>query len=262
MRHSTGYRSRWHRGAPACIALVMLVCIGFTNAASAGMPGDRGDTYAGLFAGSAWADNQIVDVEGFANWGNPGWSPDYNDSGLVFGMLAGKKFALGGWPLRFEIDATLGDLTARSNQLDPVGLDETVEVEFRWVASARVGVEHAMGPVLLFATTGMALSRIDRSVTDIDSGRDIAPHVDADDSFSDHTTEVGWVAGAGVETRWAKAWDVRLEGLYMDFGRSTHYVNHSGNNRCGPDGPNRPCAYKIDNALGVVRLALTYRFGG
>ena len=29
-------------------------------------------TYVGLFAGFGQADNRIVDVDGFANWGNPG----------------------------------------------------------------------------------------------------------------------------------------------------------------------------------------------
>ena len=252
--------SRHRHTASLVLATGMILAV-FTGMAHAQPARDSQATYAGLFTGSAWSDNQIEDVEGFANWGVSGWSLDYNDSGLVFGVLAGRKLELAGIPLRLEVDGMLGDMTARSNRVDPVGLDETVETEFRWLASARIGVEHAMGPVLLFATTGMALSRVDRSVTDIDSGRDMALHVDPDDSFSDRTTEVGWVAGAGLETRWTKAWNMRLEGLYMDFGRSTHYVNHSGNNHCGPDGLQKPCPYKIDNALGVIRLAITYRFG-
>ncbi len=240
---------------------ICLIWASSTGIARAQAPDTSGAMYAGVFAGTAWTDNQIEDVEGFANWGLPGWSLDYHDSGLVAGMLAGRRLELAGIPLRFEVDGMLGDLSARSNRLDPEGLDETVESEIRWLATARVGAEHAIGPVLLFATAGMAVSRIDRSVTDIDSGRDIAPHVDPDDSFSDQTTEVGWVLGAGLETRWMKAWEVRLEGLYMDFGKSTHVVNHSRNNRCGPGGPQRPCPYRIDNALGVVRLGITYRFG-
>ncbi len=252
--------SRHSHAASLVLATGVMLAV-FTGMAHAQPARNPGAMYAGLFTGSAWMDNRIEDVAGFANWGVLGWSLDYHDSGLVFGVLAGRKLELAGIPLRLEVDGMLGDMTARSNRVDPEGLDETVETEFRWMASARVGVEHAIGPVLLFATAGMALSRVDRSVTDIDSGLDIAPHVDPDDSFSDHTTEVGWVAGAGLETHLARAWDVRLEGLYMDFGRSTHFVNHSGNNRCGPGGLQKPCPYKIDNALGVIRLAITYRFG-
>ncbi len=250
----------WH---PVALVLAGAILLGgapglaLAESAHEGAP-----MYVGLLAGSAWSNNEIKDLEGFAHWGMPGYTLDYHDSGLVFGVLAGHRLVIAGLPLRLEIDGMIGDMTARSNRLDPEGLDETVEVEFRWLATARVGIEQAMGPVQVFASTGVALSGIDRSVTDIDSGRNIDPYVDADDSFSDHTTEVGWVAGAGIETRWSKPWDIRLEGLYMDFGQSTHYVNHSGNNRCGPDGPQRPCPYRIDNELGMVRLGVTYRFGG
>ena len=248
---------------PAILALAGAILLGAAPGITLAEPvHESAPMYAGLLAGSAWSDNEIEDPEGFAHWGMPGHTLDYPDSGLVYGVLAGRRLAIAGVPLRLEIDAMIGDMTARSNRLDPIGLDETVEVEYRWLASARVGIERAMGPVWVFATTGVALSGIDRSVTDIDSGRDIDPYVDTDDSFSDHTTEVGWVAGAGIETRWSKPWDIRLEGLYMDFGQSTHHVNHSGNNRCGPDGPQRPCPYKIDNELGMVRLGITYRFGG
>ena len=218
--------------------------------------------YGGLFAGSASLDNEIVDVEGFANWGLPGWTLDVHDSGLVAGVLGGHAFELAGIPLHLEVDAVLGDMKARSMRLDPQGLDETVEVEVRWVATARVGAEHTVGNVRVFASTGMAIAGVDRSVTDIDSGPNIDPYFDADDSFDDHTTEVGWVFGAGLSTHLARSLEVRLEGLYMDFGTSTHYVNHSGNNRCGPGGPQRPCPYKFDNELGLVRLGLTYRFDG
>lgn len=217
--------------------------------------------YGGLFAGSAWLDNEIEDVEGFANWGVRGWTLDVHDSGLVAGVLGGHAFELAGIPLYLEVDALLGDMSARSMRLDPEGLDETVEVEYRWVATARVGAEHTLGNVRVFASTGMALAGVDRSVTDIDFEPGIDPYLDADDSFADHTTEVGWVLGAGLSAHLARSLEVRLEGLYMDFGTSTHYVNHSGNNRCEPGGPQRPCPYTFDNELGLVRLGLTYRFG-
>ena len=257
------FKNPHQRGQKARRILTTAVLLAaITTTAPAQADRDSQTMYAGLIGGSSWMDNQIEDVDGFAHWGVPGWTLDYNDSGLVFGVLAGRRFSLGDLPLRFEVDGMLGDMSARSNRVDPEGLDETVETEIRWLATARIGPEHAIGPVLAFASFGVALAGIDRSVTDIDSSATVAPHVDTDDSFSDHTTEVGWVAGLGVETRWERAWDVRLEGLYMEFGKTTHYVNHSGGNRCGPGGPQRPCPYEIDHALGMVRLGITYRFGG
>ena len=42
-------------------------------------------TYVGVFAGFGQADNRIIDVDGFANWGNPGSTVDYDTSGFIGG---------------------------------------------------------------------------------------------------------------------------------------------------------------------------------
>ena len=39
------------------------------------------------------------------------------------------------------------------------------------------------------------------------------------------------------------------------------HVNHSAYNTCGRGGPRRPCAYDIENRLGLVRLAIIRRLG-
>ena len=99
----------------------------------------------GLFAGFGKTDNRIVDVEGFANWGNPGYRVGYDDSGFVGGILLGKRFDINSLPLRIELDSSFGDLSAASNRLDPVGLDETAKAEIDWVTTARAGIEQAIG---------------------------------------------------------------------------------------------------------------------
>ena len=106
---------------------------------------DRAGTYAGGFIGAGRTDNRIVDIEGFANWGNPGSVSEYDTAGLVGGVLIGKKFDVGGARLRTEIDGTFGDLMAMTNQLDPQGLDETAVSEFRWIATGRGGGERTIG---------------------------------------------------------------------------------------------------------------------
>ena len=91
---------------------------------------DRAGTYVGIFAGVVRTDNRIVDVDGFANWGNPGLVSDYDKGGFGGGMLLGKRFDIAGARLRIEVDGTFGDLPAKTNQLDPEGLDETARSEF------------------------------------------------------------------------------------------------------------------------------------
>ena len=218
-------------------------------------------TYAGSFGGVWRIDNRIVDVDGFANWGHPGSIFDFGNTGFVGGGLIGKKFTLGSAPLRIELDGTFGDLSAKTRQLDPVGLDETAEARFRWITTVRAGIEQAIDGATVFATGGLTTARIANSVTDIDFSPDMPPEVDPDDSFHDSSTEIGWVIGGGVETPLTAAWSLRFEVSYLDFGRGAHKVNRSGNNRCGPGNPRRPCSYNVENKLGIVRWAIIYRFG-
>ena len=250
-----------HRKVNALLAFLILAGAGSVRAdgsdqAASGWAG----TYAGLFAGFGKTDNRIVDVEGFANWGNPGYRVGYDDSGFVGGILLGKRFDINSLPLRIELDSSFGDLSAASNRLDPVGLDETVKAEIDWVTTARAGIEQAIGSATVFITGGLALARIDNSVTDIDFGPNRPTQVDPDDSFSAAATEIGWVSSVGVEAPFAADWRLRLEGSYLDFGRSTHYVNRSGDGRCGPGMPRRPCPYNVKNKLSIIRLTIIRQF--
>lgn len=68
----------------------------------------------------------------------------------------------------------------------------------------------------MFAVAGPALAYIVNSVTDTDySGnscleRDL--RLDADDSFRNESTRLGWTLGVGVETEMAPQWMLRLDG--------------------------------------------------
>ncbi|MDE0291987.1 MAG: outer membrane beta-barrel protein [Candidatus Dadabacteria bacterium] len=220
----------------------------------------RFDNYAGVFAGLGFMRNRILDIDGFADWGNPGSVSKYDDTGFVGGVIVGRKFDAGGLTLRMELDGTLTNVSASTDKLDPEGLDETAESEFSWIVSARGGVEQGIGCVTVFVTGGLAFAGISNSVTDIDSS-DSGSMVDPDDSFGKDSTEVGWVVGAGAEAALSDAWALRLEGLYMDFGESTHLVNRSANNRCcGPETPRRAASYEVENRLSTARLAIIRRF--
>ena len=261
------------------LAVFLLACLIIPNAGFSGvMPDDPApseivdsaaqseielasfNNYAGVFMGAGFMKNRIVDIDGFANWGNPDSVSDYDDTGFVGGVLVGGKFDIGCLTLRMELDGTLANVSASTNKLDPEGLDETAEAEFSWIVSARGGVEQAVGRVTVFVTGGLAFAGISNSVTDIDSNES-GSMVDPDDSFSKDSTEVGWVVGAGLEAALSDAWALRLEGSYLDFGESTHLVNRSANNRCcGPETPRRAAYYEVENKLSIARLAIIRRF--
>ncbi len=247
------------------LAFLIIPDTGFAGAAPDSSPQNeteniRFDKYAGIFIGPGFTKNRIIDVDGFADWGNPGSVSKYDDTGFVGGVLLGRKFDAGGLTLRMELDGALTNVSASTNKLDPEGLDETAESEFSWIVSVRGGVEQAVGRVTVFGTTGLAFAGISNSVTDIDSS-DSGSMVDPDDSFSKDSTEVGWVIGAGAEAALSDAWTLRLEGLYLDFGESTHLVNRSANNRCcGAETPRRAASYEVENTISTARLAIIRRF--
>lgn len=217
--------------------------------------------YAGIFVGAGRPDSRIVDIEGFANWGHPGWAVDYAADGFLAGALAGRKLEIAGLPLRVEIDAMFGDLDGSSNQLDPAGLDETAESKFLWTTTAKLGVEVPLGHLTVFFAGGAAAARIDNLAIDVDFGPGRPTRPDPDDSFRDRSIHLGWILAAGLEFPLADDWMLRLEGANLDFGEETYEVNHSGDGRCGPGGERRPCPYSVDNRLRLVRLAITRPFG-
>ena len=226
------------------------------------------DYYIGVFVGSGRVYNDFVDVEGFANWGHPGSSVDYDNTEDVGGLLIGKKVNINGMPLRLEIDGTFGNLSASTNKLDPIGLDETAETNIRWIVTTRAGIEKDLGPVTVFASGGLAVARVSNSVIDIDFGPNKPPQKDLDDSFFDDSIQLGFVLGMGTEVSLSDArtlqnnegWTLRMEGVYINLGEDTYHVNHSGGNSCGPNGPRRPCSYTIKNETSILRLVVIRQF--
>ena len=64
---------------------VLLLLTAFAGAGAAQADENDADTavewkgaYAGVFVGSGRAANRIIDIDGFANWGNPGWAVKYD----------------------------------------------------------------------------------------------------------------------------------------------------------------------------------------
>ena len=247
-RLPSGRGSAWRRAILALPVLAMLAHGGPANAANDDAFGRTG-FYAGVFAGAGRVDGRIVDTDGFSYSGRAGWTVDYDDAGFAGGALVGRKFEIRGVPLRAELDATFGGMSAKTGRIDPrfQPPDETVHSKFRWVATARAGVERVIGRATVFASAGLALARIENSLTDLDAYRDRngewvllpngrpAQRMDPDDSFRDGSTEFGWVIGAGIETSLNDAWTLRLEGSYLDFGESSHDANRSGDDMNGSE---------------------------
>ena len=245
-------------GASSFLCCCRSCCLPVSAAHVRTCPG--GEAYGGVFVGAGRTENRVIDPQGFAHWGRRGWATDYDGTGLAGGLLVGREFTLNGARFRVELDGVFGDMSAQTDRVDPQGRDETARASLRWATTARVGVERTEGPVTVLFNGGVAVAGIENSVTDIDFFPDMPPRKDPDDSFHDRSTRIGWVLGLGIEAPLGDAWRWRLDGSYLGFGRSTHRVNRSGNNPCGPGGPREACRYRVENHLAILRLAVIRRF--
>ena len=79
------------------------------------------EIYAGIFATRNRISNRIVDVDGFANWGQSGWAIDYDNSGSAGGVLIGRRYEQGDVSIRTELDIMSGGISATSNNIANVG---------------------------------------------------------------------------------------------------------------------------------------------
>lgn len=202
---------------------------------------DWSGAYVGVYAGGGWSDNTITDTTGFSN--NPAGTDISNDkAGFVGGALAGFNVQSDNLVFGAELDGGLAALKA-STAVDPIELDETGSSDYGFMGSARARLGFAADSVLIYATGGLAFASIENSLTDTDLGV-----YDPSDSFSDKSLHVGWVAGGGVEAKFADDWSGRVEGLYYDFGSDTNRTT----------GSNAP--FSVENSLFVGRVALIKSF--
>ncbi|MDE2944249.1 MAG: outer membrane beta-barrel protein [Gemmatimonadota bacterium] len=252
--------------ASALVSLLAIMAVVGVAQAQDGSDGSgQAGSYIGAFAGLGSLDVRMTDIDGFTGSnGVPGETFEYDDTGLAAGVVAGRYFNLGRVRLLFEADGAFSGLSATPGQLDPVGLDETAAAELHWVGTARIGLRRSLGRVDVFAAGGLSAAGFSNSFTDLDPGTDGRLLPDADDSFDERPTRVGWVAGAGMEMPVAGAWTLRLEGLYNDFGETVHQAENRRDVNagvCGPAGLPSPCRYGLDQRLALLRLVLVRRLG-
>lgn len=94
-------------------------------------------------------------------------------------------------------------------------LDQEVKADFFASLRSRLGYvpESFSGNLMLFATGGVALThaRIEQKFTQINVAY-------FSEGLSEDKMLVGWTAGGGVEYALSKAWSLKAEYLYADFG--------------------------------------------
>jgi high affinity Mn2+ porin len=156
--------------------------------------------------------------------------------GLMGGYQAGYNFQL---PNRVVLGLET-DISFVAPIDQPAITPQPFNTTFDHIGSVRGRIGYAFGPVLPYATGGLAWGR---TVVDINDSR-----LDVIDQKSH--LQYGWVAGAGIEYAISGNWTGKIEYNAIDLGARNFTL----------DGP-AASSMRVDPMLRVVKLGLNYRLG-
>jgi outer membrane immunogenic protein len=211
--------------------------------------------YVGIHGGGGWAHESFESSE-FVSEGAVAvpfvTPPNTTASGGVFGFQFGHNWQWGPVVGGLEIDFSGADIKETSTSFSR--FEEVVAVPFTHqfkvdeLASARGRLGYLIFPhFLAYGTAGIGWGHFKSTTASTFDGLFASSTVESN--------QFGWVAGAGLEWKFAEHWLLRGEWLHYDFARVTNPNNNvilneeffidSGNSRVTVD---------------VARAALSYKF--
>ena len=200
----------------------------------------------------------------FLTTGFPGFSsgnqfPNLNPDGVFGGLQTGYDRQFGTWVLGVVADIQGADFTARRSVLTTLAAadaTESLSAKITWFGTVRGKAGFAMGDWLAYGTGGLAYGNTDSSI-----GFFCTPggHNCVNVSFAGNRSEVkvGWSAGAGISKAFAGNWNVGVEYLHIDLGRSSV----TGFSTIGSF-PTSSVTQSQRFTEDTVRLTVNYKFGG
>jgi outer membrane immunogenic protein len=131
----------------------------------------------------------------------------------------------------------------------------TSSFDTTWLLTARGRVGWAASQWLIYATGGLAVSRVNVGQTYSDNYNN-AGFFGAG-SASTSTTKVGWTLGAGLEYALTKNWSIKGEYLFVDLGSVSSLMAISN---AGGVGYTNAIRISTDLTAHIARLGANYRF--
>ncbi len=207
--------------------------------------------YVGANGGYGWSDGTSGPVTAtIPGLGSETFAGDSVGShGAIAGGQVGYNYQLGNLVLGGEGDFDWSGIrgsTIPDPQNGPA-LESHLSADQRWLSTVRARIGYAFGPVLVYATGGLAIT--EASITDTKLVNS------ADTPRSASNTHVGGTVGGGVEWAFADHWSAKVEYLHTWFGDETYHLNTS----TGPYAA-VTVATSIHFSSDIVRAGINYRF--
>jgi outer membrane immunogenic protein len=128
------------------------------------------------------------------------------------------------------------------------GSSALIDQKLNWFGTTRARIGLATGPVLTYATAGVAYGGIDTGLTTTSGG--------TTSSSLSSTTKTGWTWGTGVEAALGGNWTAKAEYLYLDLGSSSVLATN-----VIAGAPPFVGAFSTKNREQIFRGGINYRFG-
>lgn len=167
--------------------------------------------YGGAVLGISKLKTTTTDVKGNSVY--PGYKYDFDNSGVVGGLLAGYNWSFDHWVTGVEADFSFGDIQTSSMGFDPLQRDQDAVSKVHWLSTLRARAGYSFGRFLPYLTGGVAYADVTDKNIDYDAGV-----YDPRDSCTNRETRLGWVVGGGAEYQLSEFWMLRFEGMYVDLG--------------------------------------------
>ncbi len=165
-----------------------------------------------------------VGAHGGGGWGSAsidGTPLDFDTNGAVGGLHGGYQHQFGNLVLGIEADASFGKLDDEQvfvERFSFPGFNATATTKFgseiNTLASLKARIGYAAGPLLVFASGGVAWNRMELSFFD---SLTVNGQTFVSDDYKEKDTLVGWTVGGGAEYRFMKFASARIEVQHYRF---------------------------------------------
>jgi outer membrane immunogenic protein len=227
--------------------------------------------YAGINGGYSWsnANTKVIPLPEPAQLppGDGNIQPSSMSvpmSGGVLGGQIGYNWQIKAYPrayLSLETDMNWSSLTgsdtgnATGNAVEHFAVYTNVlstQQQVRWFGTLRGRLGFlSTDSILIYGTGGLAYGSMKEmaNVNFVPGG-----YGDGQYPFSKSFTQIGWVAGGGIEWAAMQNWSVKLEYLYINLGSTSGVANPVVSN------PPFQTQYRWSNPAQLIRLGLNYHF--
>lgn len=197
-------------------------------------------TWTGLYVGAFYGASV---GQSDATTTGVGGTAGLNDAAFGGGLTLGYNWQFSPWGL-VGVEGDIGYLgTSRSFQ-DANDVTTAAGLKSTWYSTLRGRLGYVTGPSVLYVTGGAAWVRLEETFGG--SGGQVVPPT----TFK--TTDSGWTAGAGIETRLSRSWSATTEYLYIDLGSNSFAATTSA---AAAD------SVTFKNQFHVLKAGLNYKFG-